>query len=64
MQFPGPSKLHYGTPYFHLSGYENTATNSNAFRNNKVTFFLIVVAGRLKLMWVLHFMIIVKLVEI
>ena len=64
MQFAGPSKLHYAAPQFHLSGYENTATNANAFWNNKVFFSLIVVAGRVKLMRVLHFLNIVKLAEI
>ena len=64
MQFTGPSKLHYATPSFHLSGYENRAANTNSFWNKKVNFSLIVVAGRLKLMRVLHFLIIVKLAEI
>ena len=44
--------------------FENTATSTNAFRNNKLTFFLTVVSGGVKLMTVLHLLIIVKLAEI
>ena len=43
---------------------ENTATSTNAFSNNKLTFFLTVVSGGVKLMTVLHFLIKVKLAEI
>ena len=59
-----PIKVTFATPLFHLSGFENAATNTNTFCNNNLTFSFTVVSGGVKLMRVLNFLIIVNLAEI